>query len=104
MSQSCPAYLKPGLMFKLGYLLVRPFSDLMYVTYGRSDEQQVQHVCAHAPAPSLHYFRHTAFVVSLLYRISILKLRLNAADPGDMKAPCPRLLPVRGIKTSGVQD
>lgn len=47
-------------------------------------------------SPFLHYFRHTAFVVSLLYRISLLKLRFSAADPRDIKAPCPHLLPVRG--------
>lgn len=79
-------------------------SDVINAPYGGSDEQQVQHVCAHAPAIFLRYFRHTVFEVSLLYRISLLKLRLRAADARDIKAPCPHLLPVKRIKTAGMQD
>lgn len=72
-------------------------SDLMYATYDRSDEQHVLPLF-------LRYFRHTAFVFSLLHRISLLKLRLSTADPRDIKAPWPHLLPVNGIKTAGMQD
>lgn len=49
-------------------------------------------------SPLRHYFGRAAFVVSLLHRIPLLKLRLSTADPRDIKAPCSHLLPVNEIK------